>query len=207
MNRIRSDEKASVASDVFGQIIGQLEAARQRVSRARVLGLAGCRSGDGATYVLRKLASQLAVRSRRGVLEADCADLCLASRLMPSELLAQCTFTNQAGLWLLSSPERGASSHFCDAASESDLKAAMLVLGSRFDFVLVDCGAVNVSGGMWQLAPIVDDVLLVVAAGETTRNQITYAQRIIVQSGAHLSGCILNKRTYPLPSGLHRLLN
>jgi Mrp family chromosome partitioning ATPase len=60
---------------------------------------------------------------------------------------------------------------------------------------------------MWQVAPVVDDVFLVVAAGETKREQVTYAQRIIAQSGAPLSGCILNKRTYPLPGPLHRFLN
>jgi len=207
MNTISSDENASVPGEIFGQILGQLEAARQSASRARVLGIAGCRSGDGATYVLGTLALRLASRSRRGVLRAACEDLLLASRLERSELLAQCSFTNEAGLWLLSSPERGSSSGSSGIASEADLKTAMGVLGSRFDFVLVDCGAVNVSGGIWRVAPIVDDVLLVVAAGETTRHQITYAQRIIAQSGAHLSGCILNRRTYPLPGILHRLLS
>jgi hypothetical protein len=29
----------------------------------------------------------------------------------------------------------------------------------------MDCGPVNVSGGIWQVADVVDDVFLVVAAG------------------------------------------
>jgi Mrp family chromosome partitioning ATPase len=72
--------------------------------------------------------------------------------------------------------------------------------------VLLDCGAVNGAGQIWQVGQVVDDVFLVVAAGETTRDQITFAQRIVAQAGANLSGCILNKRTYPIPSLVHRLL-
>jgi hypothetical protein len=207
MHSTRSVEDENSVNGALNQIVGKLDAARQRISRARVLGIAGCRSGDGATFVLDTLAKSLAVRSPKGVLRANCGDLLLASHLRPSELLAQCSFTQEAGLWLLSSSGLDTSPALLGGATESDLKSAMAVLCSRFDFVLLDCGAVNASGRIWQLASIVDDVLLVVAAGETRRNQISYAQRIIAQSGAHLSGCILNKRTYPLPGAIHRLLN
>jgi Mrp family chromosome partitioning ATPase len=205
-------ETESAASGAFEQILGQVEAAGHGLNRARVLGITGCRSGDGATFVFSALARRLAERSRKRVLQANCDDLFMASRLLmacrllPSELLAQCTFTEQAGLWHLSS-ERALSSRFLEASPQHDLKGTMAVLDSRFDFVMLDCGAVNTSGRLWQLAPIVDDVLLVVAAGETKRSQVTYAQRLIARSGAHLAGCILNKRTYPLPDTIHRLLN
>jgi Mrp family chromosome partitioning ATPase len=205
-------ESETAAGGAFEQILGQVEAATQGLNRARVLGITGCKSGDGATFVFSALARRLAERSRKRVLQANCDDLFMASRLLmacrllPSELLAQCTFTEQAGLWHLSS-ERALSSRCLEASPQHDLKATMAVLDSRFDFVLLDCGAVNTSGRLWQLAPIVDDVLLVVAAGETKRSQVNYAQRLIARSGVHLSGCVLNKRTYPLPDAIHRMLN
>jgi Mrp family chromosome partitioning ATPase len=205
MNSAIQERSESPVQEGFEQILGHLDAARQRSGRARVLAIAGCRGGDGATFVLRELAKRLAKRSRRGVLQADCADLISASHLNPGELLDQCSFTREAGLWLLSSPDR--RFRFADASGESDVQSAMMVLRSRFDYILLDCGAVNVSGGIWQVASIVEDVFLVVAAGATTRDQVSYAQRIIAQSGAPLTGCILNKRTYPLPNVIHRLLH
>jgi hypothetical protein len=207
MNSIIQDRNGSVIHEGFEQILGHLEAARQRDGGARVSAIVGCRAGDGATFVLGELATRLAGRSRRGVLQTSCADLILASHLKPSELIDQCSFVRDAGLWLLSAPQRSPRPNYREAPAEGDLNAAMLALRSRFDFVLLDCGAVNVGGGIWQMAPVVDDVFLVVAAGETKRDQVTYAQRIIAQSGAPLSGCILNKRTYPLPGMIHRLLN
>jgi Mrp family chromosome partitioning ATPase len=202
---VQSEEWA--ANKAFDQIVYQLEAARLKQGRARVLGITACRSGAGATYVLGNLARVLAGKSRRGVLIADCADLVLASHLEPGDLLEQCSFTEDAGLRLLSGPDRGQRSPRVETSQDGGLAAAMSVLASRFDYVLLDCGAANVSGRMWQVASVVDDVFLVVAAGETKREQVTYAQRIIAQSGAPLSGCILNKRTYPLPGPLHRFLN
>jgi len=188
----------------FGQVLGQLQAAAQGLNRARVLGVVGCRSGDGASFVYAALSRLLAARSRKRVLQADCADLFVASGLPPAELLSRCWFTEQPGRWKFSAPRLAG---LPDDAPEGNLSSAMEVLDSQFDFVLLDCGAITASGRLWQLAPLIDDLLLVVAAGETRRDQVIFAQRIIEQSGAHLAGCILNKRTYPLPSSIHRLLS
>lgn len=207
MTQRNEQSKEWAADRAFEQIVFQLEAARLKQGRGRVLGITSCRSGAGATFVLGNLARVLAGKSRRGVLMADCADLVLVSHLEPIDLLGQCSFTEDAGLWLLSGPDRSQRSSLVEKSQDGNLAAAMSVLASRFDFVLLDCGAANVSGRMWQFASVVDDVFLVVAAGETKREQVTYAQRIVAQSGAPLSGCILNKRTYPLPGALHRFLN
>jgi hypothetical protein len=152
------------------------------------------------------LARRLVQNSRKGVLHATAADLILASHLKPGELLAQCAFTREAGLWMLSAPESHPRGYSSTLPADSDLASAISVLSARFDFVLLDCGAVNGAGQIWQVGPVVDDVFLVVAAGQTTRDQIAFAQRIIAQSGSHLSGCILNKRTYPIPPSIHRML-
>ncbi len=202
-----SDVHEPANSDGFEQVLGQLQASGQGLNRARVLGIIGCKSGDGATFVLGALARLLATRSRKRVLQADCLDLFTASRLPPAELLAHCWFTDQPGRWILSPAEGTSASRLDESGPEGNLRHAMSVLNSQFDFVLLDCGAVTASGRFWHLAPVIDDLLLVVAAGETKRDQVLYAQRIIEQSGSRLSGCILNKRTYPLPPLIHRLLS
>jgi Mrp family chromosome partitioning ATPase len=202
-----SDVHERANSAGLEQVLGQLQASGQGLNRARVLGITGCRSGDGATFVLGTLARLLATRSRKRVLQADSVDLFTASCLTPAELLARCWFTDQPGRWILSPTKATSPSRLGESAPEGNLGNAMSVLDSQFDFVVLDCGAVTSSGRLWQLAPLIDDLLLVVAAGETRRDQVLYAQRIIEQSGARLSGCILNKRTYPLPTSIHRVLS
>jgi Mrp family chromosome partitioning ATPase len=203
MNASIEERNTIMAQQEYGQILGRLEAARQLSGRGRVMAITGCTSGDGATFVVRELARELAKGCRRGVLEVCCADLAMVSRLKAGDLLAQCFFSREAGLWQISAPAKNS----LELPGDADFLATVSVLSARFDYVLLDCGPINVGGNMWQVGPVVDDVFLVVAAGETRFDQIAYAQRIVAQSGAHLSGCVLNKRTYPLPSFLHRLLN
>jgi putative protein kinase ArgK-like GTPase of G3E family len=137
MISIIQDPTADTTDRRFEQILCQLEAARQRVGRARVIAIAGCRGGDGTTFVLGELARRLAERSHRGVLTADCADLVLASRLKPGELLAQCSFSRDAGLWLLSSPDRDSGLCFSERPGDADVVSAMAALSARFDFVFM----------------------------------------------------------------------
>jgi Flp pilus assembly CpaE family ATPase len=54
-----SDMHEPANSEGFEQVLGQLQASGQGLNRARVLGIIGCRSGDGATFVLGALASGL----------------------------------------------------------------------------------------------------------------------------------------------------
>lgn len=203
-SEIKEDATSDGFEQCFDQVLGHLQASAQGLDRARVLGVVGCRSGDGTTFVFAALGRLLAARSCKRILQADCADLFIASGFTPAELLSHCWFTEQPGRWRFSRPDGiGLPSD----APEGNLRSAMEVLESQFDFVLLDCGAITTSGRLWQLAPLIDDLFLVVAAGETRRDQVSFAQRIIAQSGAHLAGCILNKRTYPLPRPIHRLLS
>jgi hypothetical protein len=202
-----SEVDECAGSEGFAQILGQLLASGQGLNRTRVSGIIGCRSGDGASFVQGTLARLLTARSGKRILQADCADLFAASRLTPAELLARCWFTDQPGRWVLSRSTATGTQRLDDQASEADLRNMVSVLDPQFDFVLLNCGSVTASGRLWQLAPLIDDLFLVVAAGETRREQVLYAQRMIEQSGARLSGCILNKRTYPLPAAIHRLLS
>ena len=194
-------------TDALEQVLGRLQAAPQALDRARVLGVVGCKNGDGATFVLDSVARMLAERSRKRILKVDSQDLIACSNLGPSELIAQCRFAELFGVWTLSPSRVNATSQFRETGASGDLRDTMTALDARFDFVLLDCGAVTSSGRLWQVAPFIDDLLLVVAAGETKRTQVAYAQRIIEQSGATLSGCVLNKRTYPLPDLFHRIMS
>jgi len=51
-----------------------------------------------------------------------------------------------------------------------------------------------------------DGVFLVVAAGMTHVNQIEETQRLLKASASRLEGIILNRRNYPIPKFLYKLL-
>lgn len=191
----------SPKANPLAQVVGQLTNSETRTSH--VLGIAACRSGDGATYTTGALARTLASRTHDNVLEAGISDLaCLIGRSTPA-MLDACSATSPDNLFRLTCSGGVAPAHH---SAPAGIKSVADALGGKFRFLVLDCGTVSVSGSLWPAAQIVDDLLLVVAAGETKRSQITYAQRLIARSGVHLAGCILNKRTYPLPQQIYRLL-
>jgi len=80
------------------------------------------------------------------------------------------------------------------------------VPANDFAYVLVDCPAVNKAGDALRVGPGVDAAFLVVAAGETTRAQIEHAQKLLRHASVRLEGIVLNRRTYPVPDLLYKLL-
>ncbi len=80
------------------------------------------------------------------------------------------------------------------------------LLRKRFGYVLVDCPAVQGSAAALAVGKVSDGVVLVVAAGETGRDEIQHAQRLLESASCRLLGLILNKRTYPAPDFLYRRL-
>lgn len=75
-----------------------------------------------------------------------------------------------------------------------------------FDFVLIDCPALDVNPVGLRWAEQADGVLLVVEAGVTPVERIEAAERLLQGSTSRLAGMILNRRTYPIPKFLYRLL-
>ena len=185
----------------LNQIVGQLAGLAD--GKSRVVGVAGCRTGDGATFVSQALAAAVALRTEEQVLESSITDLLCCAGESGAIILGSCSLKIDRNLWRLTPPRQIRPQQHVALAG---LQQVTAVLASRFRFLVLDCGAVSVSGTLWPAAQVVDDLLLVVAAGETKKTQISYARQLIARSGAHLAGCILNKRTYPLPRFLYRLL-
>lgn len=183
------------------QLVGQISSSRN--GAVRVLGIVGCRSGDGTTFVTQSLSAALAMNTEEDVVEINCSRPLVGAFDTHAAVLEACSKGSSSNLWRFDPPRLGVVKQ---QAAFAALGRIVEVLSTRFRFLVLDCGAVGVSGMLWPVARVVDDLLLVVAAGETTKSQIVYAQRLIERSGAHLAGCILNKRTYPLPKRLYRLL-
>lgn len=84
--------------------------------------------------------------------------------------------------------------------------SCMEALRGLFKLILIDCSSMKGSADICSIAPLVDGVIIVVEADKTTRSQLGYLTRTIRTAGGCVLGYILNKRTYPIPSGLYQIL-
>jgi hypothetical protein len=154
----------------------------------------------GVSHVVQQVAQELALESRGNVLIASAPLLDSASR---EDLRrgAHGYVRRASNVWTL-----------LDEAHLGYVPDALLehvwvdMTPDHFDFMLIDCPALNETGDALRLAPEVDGVFLVVAAGKTRRDQIDHAQRMLNYSSDRYRGLILNQRTYPVPSFLYRFL-
>ena len=150
----------------------------------------------GVTHVVRLAAEELAAETGERVLIADSSTLDgLSSR--------------QGGR-----PMRGAVEVVPNVwnvvanratTSGEDSDPVVDVLSRSFGFILIDCPALTKSADAILVAPQTDGVFLVVAAGETRRDEIHRARALIREASGNLAGLVLNKRTYPVPSSIFKL--
>jgi hypothetical protein len=68
-----------------------------------------------------------------------------------------------------------------------------------YRYVLLDCHSLKEKTDILGLAPLVDGILMVLEGDRTTRSQLNYLERSIEEYGGNILGCVLNKRTYPIP--------
>lgn len=80
------------------------------------------------------------------------------------------------------------------------------LLRSEFDYSIIECPSLRVSGDLLSIAPFVDGILLVIRANCTRRDEPLQAEQSIRAAGGKLLGFILNKRTFEIPMWLDRML-
>jgi hypothetical protein len=182
------------------QLIQKLSAVRASLSGTGVFAFTAANKGDGVSSVVKALARELASASGERVLRA------------PATILEDSPCTLALSGVESATSEHGAVYAVEQSGPESKNRAARRLAGNldetrrHFGWVLIDCPSLRESELALALAPHTDGVLLVVAADQTKRPEIARAQKSIELSSGALLGCILNKRTYPVPDFLyHRL--
>ncbi|OHB70371.1 MAG: hypothetical protein A2W23_03500 [Planctomycetes bacterium RBG_16_43_13] len=76
-----------------------------------------------------------------------------------------------------------------------NFKQMITDLRQKADIVLIDVPPVSIAVDTVVLAPLVDGVVLLVSAGETNKDEVTFAKRILESAKGKMIGCILNKVT------------
>jgi hypothetical protein len=157
-------------------------------------------SGAGVSYVVQLVAGALAQ-------EEHCRVLTASSRML--EGAADQYLHNAARGYL----ERAADVWaLLDEGHMKQVPRAFLdricpdFVPADFNYVLIDCPALTGAGDALRLSQDADGVFLVVAAQQTRRDQIEHAQKMLRHSTDRLLGLVLNKRTYPVPACLYKLL-
>jgi len=164
-----------------------------------IFAFVGPSSGVGVSYLVQVVARELAA-------ETNCRVLTGPPSLMDEDPLGvdgkpQSYIERMPNVWSL------VSSQEMEDLPEVQLENVWIDLGPQdFDYLLIDCAPLNESGDALRLSQEADGVFLVVDAGKTRRDQILYAQKLFAQTGRALQGLILNRRTYPIPEFLYKLL-
>ena len=188
-----------VSNDFYLPLIQKLIQTRHAQVHGAIFVFTSISPGDGVTYVIDKIASELARHSGEAVLIATAASLC---GLEPANLEgADPDAARTARVWRLS---RTYPESEVDAASLHP--ESLQFLRKRFGYVLADCPALKESAAVFSIAPIAQGILLVVAAGTTARDQIEQAQGALEASSCNLLGLVLNKRTEPVPKLINKYL-
>jgi hypothetical protein len=166
-----------------------------------VFSFTSCSSGDGVTYIVERVARDVGICTGERVLIVTAARL---KSLLPAELkhLEGCTSEIGPGVLILSEERNTQMGPFAPIAYDVLLEA----LRKEFGYILIDCAAMTAAPQAVALATHADGTLLVIAAGETRVSQVEQAQRLIENASGRLLGCVLNKRTYPIPRFLYERL-
>ena len=151
-----------------------------RAPGPKVVAFAAANRAEGVTRTVRRLAAEL-VRSGKTV---ACFDGTLGRPQLPGLRLPEAEM------------ETG----------QQDVTEVFAALRDRYDCVLLDCGGLDSSVDLLRLAPAADGIVLVVEAGRAGKEQINRAAQMITEAQGTLLGFVLNKRRYPIPNWLYRLL-
>jgi Mrp family chromosome partitioning ATPase/uncharacterized protein involved in exopolysaccharide biosynthesis len=82
--------------------------------------------------------------------------------------------------------------HAADTLKASTLRLLLHELSANFDVIILDTPPAMVSADAVILAPVVDEVLMVVRAGKTDRTAAVVARQQIADAGGNVVGAVLN---------------
>ncbi|MFN7919149.1 MAG: hypothetical protein U0Q16_03580 [Bryobacteraceae bacterium] len=165
--------------------------------RGAVVAFTSAMPKDGVSYVVESLGRELGAAGMQPVLVASSTGV---ARLSPAKLRAN------DGVFEAVEPNivtlRGEELLPFEAAGHRT-EDSLEMLRKWFRFILIDCPSLEESSQALGVAPLADGMVLVVSAGRTPRRKIERARKLLLSSPAPLLGCVLNRRTYPVPGFIY----
>jgi capsular exopolysaccharide synthesis family protein len=107
-------------------------------------------------------------------------------------------------LWLLSCGS--AASESTGLLNSEKMKARLHELREEFDYVLIDAPPLSIYADAVALGQLADGIVLVLEAHATKREAAVRVAESLRAKNVQILGAVLNKRTFPIPESLYRLL-
>lgn len=189
------------------------QAPRDPVLGGVVIAISSCSPGEGGTFVARTLLNELSSCNHSSVAGLNVGFLrklheptleAIRTSLYASEQDAQVNgraLASRRRNALMAEPVQGPWE-----GSWQYRRDCIGLLRSEFDYSIIDCPAMSVSGDLLSIARFVDGVLLVVEANRTRRESPRQARQRIEAAGGKLLGIVLNKYRSEVPTWIDRLL-
>jgi hypothetical protein len=179
--------QASGISAAYLPLIERMRGLRESRPDPVALAFASIDHGAGTTYVTDRLSTDL--------------------RLYTGERVATCSAVE---LWESSVspllPVPADESGMATAAARPSRADTIDLLRQHFGYIIVDCPPLRHSPDAMVLAKRMDGLCLVIEAGRTTRSEVQSYLSPIASSGTRVFGLVLNKRKYPVPNFIYRML-
>jgi polysaccharide biosynthesis transport protein len=137
----------------------------------------------------------MAIRADPGLADVLRGDMLCAAAIQPTSL---------PRVSLLTAGDRSTDEARSPAAAT--LRDAVLEHAAAFDFVLVDCPAVNVYQEAARTAAQCDAAIIVLHAGQTARQEAQAAKRLLTRGNCRLLGVFLNRRKFYIPRFIYERL-
>ena len=109
-----------------------------------------------------------------------------------------------SNLWLITAGNVGREPN--GALNPARLRARITELRGDFDHVLIDTPPIHSYGDAILLGQTTDGVILVVSSNSTRREPARLAKENLDAAKVPLLGAVLNKRTFPIPEVVYRML-
>jgi Mrp family chromosome partitioning ATPase len=183
--------------------------------RPKVLVLAAAQRGDGCSWLTARAAEILADKIEGEVCAVDTnfASPALhvllgvenkngfSDAILENGPVSSFAANVHRNLWCLSCGSRTAGS---ERLIQSERFGARIAeMRSRFDCVLIDTPALNISAQAASAARCSDGVVIVVRAENTRRELVRSVARDLQSSNLRLLGAVLNDRVYPVPESVY----
>ena len=180
---------------------------RSSTSNGVIVALTSANSGEGVTHSITALINILSKDGATRILRLDAHHLSEIS-VAPQEISQYCQQIDSNLYEFVggSISSKKADLSFSWVGNWKYRGDCIEEFRKQFDYVLIDCPAINAAGDVLSLAPLVDGVIMIIQADRTRIDQIHHAEKSIQFARGKLIGHIFNKRTFHVPTWLYKRL-
>lgn len=207
-----------VAREEVAKLVQRIFLTTREQGTPRAVAFCGIGHGDGASWICAQVALAVAAQGATSVCAVDAnlrspelhTHLGISNRFGFSEAVREVgpirkflALGPRANLWVLSA---GVGADPSLLLISERLRERVTELRAEFDFLIFDVPPVGHANDAAVIGALLDGVVLVVGAHSTRRETARKAKGTLEKGNVRLLGTVLNRRTFPIPDALYRLL-